>query len=52
MDVERRRVHGRGLRDVIGCVECIGRGDYVYGSGERAGACDCDADGEVGYGYK
>ena len=47
MGVERRWVRGRDLRDLVGGIECVGRGDYLHGSGECAGACDCDADGPV-----
>ena len=47
MDVDGYGLHERGLRDIVGYLECIGRDDYVYGSGECANTCDCDADGSI-----
>ncbi len=52
MGVDGCRLHGRDLRNAFGYFERLGRGDYLYGSGECAGACDCDADCQVGDGYE
>ena len=47
VDVDGRGLCGSNLRNTVGGFERVGRGDYLYGSGERAGACDCDADDSV-----
>ncbi len=47
MDVDGCRLHGRDLRNAFGYFERLGRGDYLYGSGECAYTCDCDADRSV-----
>ena len=40
------------MRDAFDCFEFVGSGDCLYGSGECAGSCDRDADGQVWDGYK
>ena len=52
MGVERRWVRGRDMRNFVGGIERVGRGDYLHGSGECADACDCDVDGSVGNGFE
>ena len=49
MDVDRRWLHCGSVRNAVGDVERLGRGDYLYGSGERAGSCGGDADGSIDY---
>ena len=50
MGVEWSGLCGSDLRDAVGCFERVGRSDCLYGSGECANSCRCDADGSVGDG--
>lgn len=52
MDVDRRWLHRRKLRNDFGCVEPIGRRHHLHGSNERAITGDPDADGQVRDGHK
>ena len=47
MDVDRCRLHKRGLRNTVGYVERIRRGNYIHGPGQRARTGSCDANGQV-----
>ena len=49
MGADGRGLLGSNLWNAVSYFECIRSGDHVYRASERAGASNCDVDGQVRY---